>query len=1090
MTTRENDIRVSANATDSCPIDITGVNLDTCSVITNAAKSDISNRLYAIPPTYTVADETLPSGLQTKLDSCVEGMCNFVSYDFETETGNLHNNLKYVVDTRPSTNENSTIIIKKQKRTISSVTPGTDGTVTISTTTPHSFQVDGTVSLTISPYIGDFVIFSIPSSTSFTIKAPSQPECPDSTSVTNFGMCCPTGTSQQTASSACTKTETYTLSSVQVCPLSFGGACPTGYVQATSGVLWCIYPGYYTYSQVVPCILGACKPVGQDGVYTRTRVSATSTSCTDTLSVTAVGRNEITVTPSTSDVIYVPQDPTRFVAPPGYVYNSSAINGTLITRKTNATQISCATECTNSSSCEGFNFSSIGDNCELFSSISSTSNVATSEVSFRKEKSLSALSFIPEYNIDKAGRNCTDMTKCNEELTKIVTKNTTFPSFKTSDLPVCTSCPTRSISFYDANTAFLGNTRIIQNEYGFSDMIYYTNINRILDLLVYKDVGGIAPHVSVTSNNRTTYSMTSAKNINNSLFTFSFQPPAQQYLNPGRNTIDTMYLTGQLLTNYVSINNLSYDYTYYSSYNGRDMSYRGRIFQLEPIETLTDGFYIKAILLEWTADHPYSSGMYVTSYNTDKVKYYKYDGTNIVQSDSIPPSTTRWYEAPEFAFILRLSCPTAVPSGYRLSNPRVDCSTTPCTTCPAGTYQTSDLTSVCTPRSDTICTRCEFGYYCPGGTVKTACTAGNYCPAGSATQTACNFTIANGYKWKNPGIDCSIIQCTTAGSYCTRGIESVCSSPSGAQYVTAVCSLTSDTQMATKSCPAGQYASGFTAGSYSSVGSGGTCTNCSSPTGMQIVTMVCSVTNNTVMVQAQACSGYRDGFSNGSYSSTGYGGTCFTCSEPLDTQYVAAVCTNTTNTVINNLTSCPAGKYLSNFSKGSSRTLGRNGTCVDCPAGSNCPGGIYSSSTCPSGYYCPGGLAKACSRCSAKLSITGSYASQPCTATTDTVCSYCPSGYYCPGNENKYPCSSTSSCGPAGVAVQCTASADRICNASCSCSRTGYVPYQAPAASGYNFVCCPSGTTAWGYGVYSCYKNQTYYQAFTCNNNLAIIGGY
>jgi hypothetical protein len=447
---------------------------------------------------------------------------------------------------------------------------------------------------------------------------------------------------------------------------------------------------------------------------------------------------------------------------------------------------------------------------------------------------------------------------------------------------------------------------------------------------------------------------------------------------------------------------------------------------------------------------------------------------------------------------------------------------TPCVTCATGEYETT----ACTPTTNRMCTACSnptTSQYVTAACASTrdtqfgnkpTCTSlqylsgfsnGSYSSVGSAgTCTACStptgmqYTTAACTASKDTQIatqTCSSSQYASGfsrGAYNTVGSAgtcTTCTNPTGMQYTTAACNATTDTQIATQTCSSSQYAAGFSRGAYNTVGSAGTCTACSNPTGMQIVSLVCSSTTDTVIIPSQSCSGWLDGFRSGSYNSTGYGGTCYTCSQPSASQYVTAVCTANTNTAISDAKACSAGQYLSGFSTGSSTQVGSSGTCAACPAGSTCTGGIYSSSSCPTGNYCTNGYARTCSKCSSKLSMTGSYASKACTASNDTECSYCPSGYYCPGDENKYTCSTAASC-PTGVAVQCTSNADRICNSACSCSSSGYVPYQSPAASGFGLVCCPSGTTSWGYGAYSCYKNQTYYQAFTCNNNLAITGGY
>jgi hypothetical protein len=993
MTARESDIRASANAVDTCPSDITGVSLDTCSVITNAAKSDISSRIYGIPPTYTVADETLPAGLQSKLEACVDGVCNYVSYDFDNDTGNLHDNLKYVVNTRSSTTENLALIIKKRTVPVSRISG--DGQYVFGlTTVNHGFEVGGTVNLSIAPYIGEFTIKTIPSPTTFQYESP-------------------------------------------VMVMSDTPTIPPG---------------------------------------------------------------------TTEMIVYTPPDPVTFTAPPGYKYSSSAIDGSQIKQNTNATQISCAADCGDLVGCEGFNFSSIGDNCELFSSISSTSNVATSKVSFIKEKKLNELSFIPEYNVDKSGRSCTNMSKCNEALTKIITKRSEIPLFKTTDLSVCENCPTRSLWYYSSFSQWQ-----IQNEYGYSEVI--SNINKALSSILYQDVGGSASHINVTSNNKTTYSLVSAKN--SELFTFSFQPPQQKYLNPGRDTIDTMYLPGAILRDFVSIKDFYYDYTYYSDAFKSNMTYRGSLFKLEPIDTITDGFYIKSVLLEWIGTHPYRSGMGMLQYNTDNVKYYKYDGQNIIQTDEIPPNTMRWYEAPEFAFILRLkkcdageslsngtctACP-AITAGKLWINPGIDCTSRNCSVgsyCPDGSNEITCKTceegqttvAACTSSTDRVCGPCTTNSSCEGcqgkfwdGTRCAQCRTTDDCSPGSFCSTQdgncvncpvgeCEYCLRNYGSSRRIWSGSECISCLTDGD---------CNSPN--KCVNNICTYASCTDsLVTLTCDIGASLSApvqFVDGMCMTWGK--ICGNLLRSCGQGNVS---ALTYRMTSIP-QGCFVPAKGY----YSPVG-STTAIACSTPgyhcpmgSTSEVKCSVTPAPGYTWANpgqdcSLRLCQVGYYCSNgvetaCSQGS-YCPGSNSVEGDCPAGSYCstPSSVWacmlrqycparstSPGQCPVGFYCPDASQKIACPDGTYSSSTGLMSS--------TECLTCQAGYYCPsGTIDMLTCPLTFYC-PAGTSstplpscpegYYCsTSSTKTVCPAGYYCTTGTVNPYSCTTAGYY----CPAGSTS------------------------------
>jgi hypothetical protein len=690
MTSRESDIRVSANADDPCPLGVTGVSLDTCSTIVNASRSDISDRIYGTPVTYTVQDETLPPALQTSLDNCddVEGACDYVSYDFDTGTSTQHDDLPYVINTRRTTVENSAIFIKKTEVQIYSVT-GDGTTVTVTTTTPHEFEVGGIVTLSVTPFSGEFVIKSIPSPNSFTYES-SQP--------------CPSGFTLQ--GTTCSKIETYNKcpnlsdfinnacllrSSTPQCPtLSWGVyTCPSNTVLDTSVSASQSYGCRNSSGSIVsmqPCYpttpIQSCKTVGTEGASTRYRYAETSDICTDTL-VVPVSTPVIT---STSNVIYSPQPVTTFAAPPGYTYLSTAIGGTHITAKqqtSGASQTSCAQVCDDDSTCQGFNFSSLDETCELFSTIDATSNVATSKVSFRKGKLIDSLPFIPEYTIERAGRNCSNMSKCNEAITNLMNTidlhTADLDHFKTTNIQACMYCPPRSLSYgtisipmADGLPNFVNGYRI-QNEYGYSSSA--TTKSAALDYLLYKDIGGTATHFTFRPTLSINFYMKSIKNFN-SIITFQFERPVRNLPNIITSVIESPYNTYFSLKkdgNYISYAD---DYIW----NGQQTRSQSSIFNFVPIDNITSGFYIQAIL-----------------WNSNKtIKYYKYDGTNFVISDDGPAPVSEWYLTPEYVFVISSTCAAGTAIRYL----------------------------------DGTCQQCFPNKYCPAGTVFP-----NICPAGTISTT-------------------------------------------------------------------------------------------------------------------------------------------------------------------------------------------------------------------------------------------------------------------------------------------------------------------------------------------------------------------
>lgn len=633
MTTRENDIRVSANATDPCPTDITGVSPDACSVITNASHADITNRIYAVPPTYTITEETLPTGLQSKLDSCLDGVCNFVSYDFETDTGTTAASLPYVINTRTTTTENSAVILKKRNVQLSSVTAqGTD--VLVTTATPHNFMVGGTVSLSVTPFTGEFIIKSIPSSTTF------------------------------------------------------------------------------TYENTIYTIPG--QPI------------TTST-----------------------NVTYTPPKPVELTAPSGYDFNTQAIVGTPIGSViTNASETTCATACDNNNSCIGFNFSSIGDTCQLFSSV--TSNVVTSEASFRKENltSNSGRAYIPEYIVS----SCTNVKQCNDTMLKAINQGV---SFSTTNINDCANCSPRS--FKKQGTSFY-----VRNEFGTLSIL--TTIADAFSKISFS--GDVIPlHVSSIQTYSDNFQMVDFK-TGNVLFSFRFAASMTS-----RNNVKSYYTY-----NYNGIGLTDLNGTYITYQPGNNSAYKNSWYRLLEVPNVKNGYFIRGL------QETYSTSGELTSRNDNY--YFKYN--NGFYADVNTPEMYSPYsdEYASFVFVIRSSC----QPGY-LFHYTKGCTICPENWyCPAGTIGNQMMihcpygTSSPTGSSDkSQCISCPIGdpgttpvYNYTGRCVVKSCTSfdPNASSASPDTTGVCRVVCKAGYLRNSSGVCAPCSTTAVPGDPGTSGVYS------------------------------------------------------------------------------------------------------------------------------------------------------------------------------------------------------------------------------------------------------------------------------------------------------------------------------
>jgi hypothetical protein len=96
---------------------------------------------------------------------------------------------------------------------------------------------------------------------------------------------------------------------------------------------------------------------------------------------------------------------------------------------------------------------------------------------------------------------------------------------------------------------------------------------------------------------------------------------------------------------------------------------------------------------------------------------------------------------------------------------------------------------------------------------------------------------------------------------------------------------------------------------------------------------------------------------------------------------------------------CSAGNYLADLPCGSVSS------CVTCPAGSSCKGGITQPKICPVNTYSFSG-STSCTLCLYNCT-RGTYVSGSCASpgsVAPTRCIICPSGFYCPGGNSSLPC--------------------------------------------------------------------------------------
>ena len=343
-----------------------------------------------------------------------------------------------------------------------------------------------------------------------------------------------------------------------------------------------------------------------------------------------------------------------------------------------------------------------------------------------------------------------------------------------------------------------------------------------------------------------------------------------------------------------------------------------------------------------------------------------------------------------------------------------------CVACPANTYVSSGLGTICTP-----CTQCKPGYYVTGGGLGSdytcgiipngyfgpggysiayiQCSPGNYCPAGSGTQTACP-----------PGTYCSVSGCAScvdcgAGYSCANSgstAQTQCAagyfSPATRQTTCSTCGIgtysTGTSMTVCISCPAGTYGVGSAKTSLAS-----SCSNCLAGT----------YSAATGAISVATCSQCT----SGTYSADGSSSCPLSClagtygqGNGITTCGICAPGTSSTASAASSISTC-LGCALGTFSNVAGLATA---TC-----GSPCPAGTYGIATgqttqalacgsCAAGTYNPTPGANSVTLCASCVAgkfsnVTGATISSTCSSciagtytivTGKTVCDICAAGMF------------------------------------------------------------------------------------------------
>jgi hypothetical protein len=262
--------------------------------------------------------------------------------------------------------------------------------------------------------------------------------------------------------------------------------------------------------------------------------------------------------------------------------------------------------------------------------------------------------------------------------------------------------------------------------------------------------------------------------------------------------------------------------------------------------------------------------------------------------------------------------------------PGQSCNNCVATNCPNGEWSGFQAGSCSVPEcgDGNLCdgtggrSPCAAGYFCPDSTTQTICPAGRFCPVGNKFGLACPAGTWTNGTGKSASTDCvpmndgryypgdgNAYDCG-AGNFCAAGSS------------------------APQQCPAGTWTSN------ANLNSSGDCSAC--PSGTWSASGAATVGGCTAALCAAGnfCAGDK------TFKSCPPGHTC-----PVGSSAPSA---------------CPKETYNSSFGLGGvctncaigKTTNGMTGfsSCMDCLAGSHCPGGGADPYACPAGMYCPTGI--------------------------------------------------------------------------------------------------------------------------------------
>lgn len=744
---------------------------------------------------------------------------------------------------------------------------------------------------------------------------------------------------------------------------------------------------------------------------TLSSVTTTNGSTTATVNYTVNGTNysfsytwppgQTKTNGSTVDVYYdettpfngsfesVSKQPPQMITPPGFSVPDFFAADTTATSVTVNSVDECAKACEILAGCTGFNFRANIDGTSPFCQPFTGSPVRIPNpgiIGYVKDTipSTQAGSDPPDIDLSNQGAYCSDAPKCNRDISKLI--NDGITSFSTSDIESCMYCPIRKYNLS-------GNT--VTNEFGTSKQ--YVSESDAFNGITYNNDGTFAKHITVTPGNFYTFIK---KDRNGNIIqsnTFFYSTSSELY----KINLDTLFLKQCFPTGDEFTSDIFPPYATVLNNNNQSLVwYIGPAFSQDtgPPRTVSQD--------KTTTFKPNDYISYGHLVSTDK----KYICTSNDIFIDEPPRNVQQYSVEEYSNCTYRIMPATLKTF--LKDVRV----------PVFRKSTGETYWF---DSDAIAHRFTGGSSAiqSFGTVNniTAISGSTFTKlvkVGVRIQVGFNYyTYTPNINWQfyvAPNLGLITIDDTNFWSKVTYGSD-----------IPETTGYTLSRSWTGLTCPSGTVMSEDSS---------------------FCIPYNCPADKSYLNLKNYECYSVCP---TGTFAS---GTTCKTCSEPGPGQYVSAVCTRTTDTVLSPVASvyCARGTQLVASTPGSSTTLGNNERCDPCTGGTS--------------YYCPGGRSGPvyCTSCF-QYSATGTYEVSPCTASNDRVCASCVQGTnYCPGDGKAYTCST---CGTAGIAKMCTLYSDTVCNNICRCTRSGYSPFKTP----YNtYVCCPNNTTLWNYEIDWC----------------------